>query len=316
MASQKQKEIVQRVIDKINALKSAIKKDLLTEPELEPFLIRCENSLETMSRALNVAIGGDIEPLSAIAGNGEFIPQPLTAVLDMAVNKVEKTNIDDINPRQAEIEKIKAEVKNVYKSMLEREPKDILEGTDELILRGVAKKAGLNVDANTPETLSVEFVKEIQLAIQNKNEIASKIADAKNAQGELTDDQKQKVDELYQASLDYYKEKFGEPMDDENAEILRGSIEVSIIEGNNGDEQLDAFKKVIDAQFEENDDETGDNELTKAEMIKAINEMKPGANAPKGYAEKLSECHSKNLKPMLHADLTALYNELNEFAAK
>jgi hypothetical protein len=314
MSNLKNNEIVQRVIDKINALKLAIKKDLSTDPELEPFLIRCENSLETMSRALNVAIGGEITQLSAHAGNGEFIPQPLTAVLDMSVKKGEKTNADDINPRQAEIDKIKAEVNDVYNSIIERESKDILESTDELILRGVAKKAGLNVDANNPETITVAFIDEIKAAIKSKKEIANKIAEAKAGQTELTDEQKQKVEELFNASISYYVEKSGEQMNDADVANLRGSIEVGIASGVDGDESLEAFKKVIDAQFA--DDETGENQMTKAEMIKEIKEMKPKADAPEGYAEKLKDAQTKNLKPMLHADLANLYNELKEFAGE
>lgn len=314
---QQHKETVKRVIGKINALKESIKKDL-AERELEPFLIRCENSLDTMARALNVAIGGEIEQLNN--GNSDFIPVPLTSVLDMATNAPVKTTDADVNPRQAEIDKIKAEVNDVYNSILQREPKEILEGTDELILRGVAKKAGLNVDANNPENLSVEFIKEIQTAIQSKIEIAEKIANAKKEAGELSDDEKLAVDNLYNAAVDYYKEKSGEDMGADDAANLRGSIELSVKEGNDGAEQLEQFKKAVDENFggsndaDDNDKGGDDNAMTKAEMIKEISEWTAADDAPEGYADELKAAQSSNLKKLLHAELAELYVKLKEFA--
>lgn len=99
--------------------------------------------------------------------------EPMTRFMGRDI-KQDKTTAADLNPQQAEIDAYLKKVDKLYEQIIFMQPSIILNSytmeNDVMVLRGVAKKAG--VEGSESKKLNEMFVEEIQIAIKAKKEEA------------------------------------------------------------------------------------------------------------------------------------------------
>lgn len=250
------KPVIEKVIEKLGIVKDELMNDL-SDPELEQFRLRVGNSFDTMSRALSVATGGQIDKLGE---NGStFQPKPLKKLLDMDVDETVKTTDEAVNPRKEEIERIKQEVTDAYEGFLDRDSAEIIDSVEELIIRGVAKRAGMSVDANTPEKITVPFIDEIKEAIIVQRENGDVVNNT-----DLSADQMELIEQLLGEAIDTYNNRatayeYDQMTEAKGLELRERMTDVSKV----GDDPREVLQQFIDSlpelmperNVQQNDDE-------------------------------------------------------------
>lgn len=185
-----------------------------TYPQMASALISARNDIFLLSNAENkqmvdkitTALTQHINSLTVFSGNFPVTTehksvsgQPLTKIMGrhVIVQPKEKNvsislkqhmdNIqDEHNSRtetQTDIEFLEIEKKrdDLYDSFLEMETDKIKDDQPELIIRGVAKKAGIPVTNTLPEKITTEFIDQVKDAIKKKKQIDD-IANAKKSE--------------------------------------------------------------------------------------------------------------------------------------
>lgn len=105
-----------------------------------------------------------------------------------------------------EAEELQKEVNAVYEGFVERENDDILDSVSDLVIRGVAKKAGMQVSQTEPEKLNAAFVDQIKEAIKEKAKTDTLIDDPKKALQEEYDKLKAEADQVAEEKATLLKE--------------------------------------------------------------------------------------------------------------
>lgn len=100
------------------------------------------------------------------------------------------------NTKALEAEELQKEVNAVYEGFTERENDDILDSIPELVIRGVAKKAGLQVTQTEPEKINSAFVNQIKEAIIEKAKTETLLDDPKKALQEAYETAKAEADKI------------------------------------------------------------------------------------------------------------------------
>ena len=155
---------IKEAVGKIKALKLELQADLAEVPNL---VIRTDNVLDTMANSLLGFIGESIESTSTA-----FTPTPITNVLGQDVSRGEKVEEKAIEPSNADKASLKEQANTAYETFLERDSFTLLESLDDIVIRAVAKKAGMkDVTSTVPEKVTIEFIDEIKSAIVSKSEI-------------------------------------------------------------------------------------------------------------------------------------------------
>jgi len=105
--------------------------------------------------------------------------EPVTHILGIPVTNSKRIKKSEpqtmVNPKEEDVKILKNDVEAALTTFLERDSKDLLESLDHIVIRGVAKKAGMQVTILEPETLTVQFINEVKEAITKMNEINSKV---------------------------------------------------------------------------------------------------------------------------------------------
>lgn len=100
----------------------------------------------------------------------EEVLRPMKSFMGVAIgSKAEKT----VAPvEKSEVDLLKEQAKKVYGTLLTRENSEILEAVPEIVLRSVAKLAGLGwVSSTKPAKLEAKFVDQIKEAIGKKSDL-------------------------------------------------------------------------------------------------------------------------------------------------
>lgn len=177
-------EQIKKAIKKIAVLREELKTDLAEIPNL---VIRADHTLETLSNGLLHIIGE-----SPTNQSSTFTPTPITHVLGDDVTQQEKVDLKAITPTNADKEALKKQATEAYDTFLDRDSNVILESVDDLIIRAVAKKAGMDVTSTNPEKITVEFIESIKEAISNT---INKIVELQQATNEKTGKEFTEADE-------------------------------------------------------------------------------------------------------------------------
>jgi hypothetical protein len=152
-------------IEKINSFRQELA-DIL--PNHENLQIRASNVLQTLENGFKHVIG---MPLTEDVNSGGFTPTPITNVLGDDVTHKAPIAVKDIIPTDADKEALRQQALEAYDTFVDRDEKVILESLDEIVIRAVAKRAGMAVTSTDPERVGLEFINEIKAAIIAKKEV-------------------------------------------------------------------------------------------------------------------------------------------------
>lgn len=180
--------------------KYALVADILTKAKEEINVLLIDPQDQAHRLRLEHALDRESNYLSLITGTGDIATKPtnkLGPATSIAGEKIERPKLivaKDLEPKDEKIEVLKAQVNEAYGIFLTTESKELLK-LDHLVLKGVAKKAGLN-PKELPAKLNVKAIEEIKAAIKKEqDELDAKIADAET-----------KVKEANEVFAEAYKE--------------------------------------------------------------------------------------------------------------
>lgn len=96
-----------------------------------------------------------------------FTPTPIAEMFGESVER-NTQSVETAKPTIGDREALRAEIETAYPTFVNRNSNDILANVEHLVIRGVAKKAGLDVTSTEPAVLTEAFVDQIKEAINGK----------------------------------------------------------------------------------------------------------------------------------------------------
>ncbi|TXI85980.1 MAG: hypothetical protein E6Q36_10115 [Chryseobacterium sp.] len=157
-------ENIKSAIQKIKTLRKELQSDLSEIPNL---VIRTDHVLETLANGIAHTIGEN-----PYVESTTFKPTPITHMLGEDVTIWKDVEIKSIVPNKSDKDSLKKEANEAYETFIERDNKVILESVDDIVIRAVAKKAGLDVTSTLPEIITIDFIDDIKQAIIAKESVA------------------------------------------------------------------------------------------------------------------------------------------------
>lgn len=140
---------------------------ILTEEHLRN---RCENVLLTLENGLRSMV--DMPIVNAATGEAKaFEPTPITHVMGQEVTPRTAFKSSDVTPGNDDVNALRKEVEEAYKNFAARSNESILENLEDLTIRGVAMKAGVEVSSTYPTKVDGAFIDEIKAAILDKENV-------------------------------------------------------------------------------------------------------------------------------------------------
>lgn len=136
-------------------------KELLKAPEDELHCLSVTNDLQrTHDRLLLLTGTGDLE------GSQSAVLGPAKTIGGKPITKLRKFTEADMVPSDDKVFQLKQEIEAaIFYFSLESNAEGILANIPDLIIRGVAKKAGMPVTKDEPKELTVEFIEEVKAAV-------------------------------------------------------------------------------------------------------------------------------------------------------
>lgn len=165
---------------------------LLTGPDEELHRLRLEQTLQREADYIVMVTGsGDMHSVETQSLG------PATTIGGKPISKIRKITEADLLPSDDAVLNLKQQVENalVYFGP-ESNSAGILANIPELIIRGVAKKAGLKVTKDDPKELTVEFIDQVKAALVEKN-----IVPVKTVTDDMTDEERERLEALKNPSL-------------------------------------------------------------------------------------------------------------------
>lgn len=150
-------------IGKINKLRGELSGLFIDNEALKN---RTDNVLLTLENGLRHFAG-----IQLTAPESSFVPSSLKDALQKQTSEHSPITEAILSPKDADKEALRKEAEKAYQSFLERDNKDILESTEDLVIRAVAKKAGIDVTSTIPEKIDFTFIDHIKAAIIKKEAI-------------------------------------------------------------------------------------------------------------------------------------------------
>lgn len=140
---------------------------ILTEEHLRH---RCDSVLITLENGLRHMV--DMPVIHAGDNTVKaFEPTPITHVLGQTVTPRTTFNEADITPDNEDVSALRREVEEAYKTFATRSNESILESLEDMTIRGVAMKAGVEVTSTYPAKVDAAFIDEIKAAILDKENV-------------------------------------------------------------------------------------------------------------------------------------------------
>lgn len=160
-----------QVVNILNSTRQQIN-DLLTEPDEQTHRLRLDTALNNHTQQLALLTGTD---------GGEITPAPnlgpATTAGGIPIGRVPLVRKDEVDPKKEQMKVFAGKVESLYDQFLNIDSKELLLKYEDLVLRGVAKKAHLKVTKDDPETLTIEFIEEIKASITEINALDEKFTD-------------------------------------------------------------------------------------------------------------------------------------------
>lgn len=144
---------------------------LLSHPDFQYKLLEINQKFQIILQHL-VHVGGVLEPDES---KKQTKLQPMTSFMGRPL-KQDRVVSADLDPKESEKQQFLGKVEKLYNQIGFIQPSIILNSytipEDVLVLRGVAKRAG--VDGYESKELTISFIEEIQFAIEQKKEVEQK----------------------------------------------------------------------------------------------------------------------------------------------
>jgi len=145
---------------------------LLNDPEDENHRMKLVTELQRSHDFLAlVTVSGD-------AGQG--VHEKFGPAKTIGGKKIEykaNTKPEDVKPDEFKVGKLKDKVESLFASFLTIDTEDLLKNYEDIVIRGVAKKAKMKVTKDSPEKLTIDFIDEIKLEIMTEQERQAKLVD-------------------------------------------------------------------------------------------------------------------------------------------
>lgn len=154
------KDKMSEVVQILNAVKTHID-SLLTEDEFQHHKIKLTSDLQR-----------NIEYIALITGTGDVTSQPVsrlepaTTIAGEPIRFVGKAKAFDVEPEEQAVTDLKGRVDMIYPSFVDMDSKDLRKNVDDIVIRGVARKAKMKgITKDSPAIIDIAFIDEVKLAI-------------------------------------------------------------------------------------------------------------------------------------------------------
>lgn len=159
MSKETHKERSLRAIEVITSAKNEIKEIFADTPELQ---IRAINTLQRLANGFAHSAGIQMQ-FDATSGSGEVkTPQFLTHIAGVPITRKEVKKVADAKPTTDEEKELEGFLELAMDDFKVLEPEELMDSYNELVLRALAKKVGLNVTATEPAIIDVAFVENMK----------------------------------------------------------------------------------------------------------------------------------------------------------
>jgi hypothetical protein len=182
---------IQQAIEVVRQAKTEVNK-LLSAPETNHNLLEINSHFTRIETRLSY-MGGILEPEAKTKSTGKRFP-PITTFMGAKLETSKPITNDDLTPGEERRKKFIGRVNKLWNEISNFNPETILTSyrieTDVMILRGVAKRAGIK-DYESRE-LTTEFVTDIQAAVEKKKKETGKQKEIdRNVKGDKSKNNKQ-----------------------------------------------------------------------------------------------------------------------------
>ena len=151
-------------ISMVTKFKTELSNKLAQTPELQ---LRATAVLTTLENGFRGIVGMDVvSNAGTVQESSGFSGKPHEDFMGVKT-KPAPIDVEDLAPADDVIAKLKAEVNEAYDTFRDRDNEAILKTVDPLVIRGVAKKAGVEGFADTH--LDSAFIDEIKMAMIDKD---------------------------------------------------------------------------------------------------------------------------------------------------
>lgn len=155
----------QQAIDLLLKTKDGVK-SILSDPIDQNHALRIDSDLQKI-----------INTLSLTTGHGGFVtekastPGPATTFMGEKLEKQTVTPPEAIKPTPDQVNQLKDQIEVAFKSFPDTDSEQILSTVDEVVIRGVAKKAGVKgISKDNPKEITVVFIDEVKETIKKSSE--------------------------------------------------------------------------------------------------------------------------------------------------
>jgi hypothetical protein len=161
----------------------------ISNPEIAPLKARIMTDLRRHENSLCMQLGQEIELVEQDAVIQVKSSGPITKLFGKEIKPIsrnEKLVVDETKPvtptpaieikttQEIELQELRVQRDEVYNKFLTAQTDDLLDSLDELVIRAVAKRAGLPVTETNPKRVDAKFIDRIKAAIKKQNELAAK----------------------------------------------------------------------------------------------------------------------------------------------
>lgn len=174
-------EAVKSLIDTLQLAKDAIQ-NIQNLPE--PYRIKADKTLSLLINSSASAVGLPIDEQQSEV----FETKPVTNFLGREITPTVVETHVQVN--EDDLSKFREKIQGIIDNLDNISPKQLYDNNEESVIRGVAKVLGLEVTANNPERINLEFIQLIYDANDRRRETETALKETREAK--LVEDQKKK----------------------------------------------------------------------------------------------------------------------------
>jgi len=163
---------IKKVIAILHDTKDEIGELLKDSPDLK---IRADNAFERLANGF-AHLSGEKMHFSGDSKKSKASRPELTHIGGSAYTPKKAISVSKAEPSNQEKEEFDGYIEQVYEEFKTNEPKSLLAGANDLVIRAVAKKAGIPVTPTSPKTIDLAFIEKIKAAILKKVELDEEAA--------------------------------------------------------------------------------------------------------------------------------------------
>ena len=162
-------EKIKKVISILTDTRDEIHELLGESPDLQ---IRASNALERLINGFAHASGEKMQ----FAGDKKKANkrEPLKTIGGIDYKPKHTRHVKEAEPSKEEKEELDGYIEQVYEEFKTDTPKSLLAGANDLVIRAVAKKAGIEVSPDQPCNYYLAFIEKVKAAILKKEDTNGK----------------------------------------------------------------------------------------------------------------------------------------------